>query len=54
MINPHIFREYDLRGIVDEDLSEDVVELIGRGFGSYLKQHSLKNISVVFLDSDSD
>jgi phosphomannomutase/phosphoglucomutase len=37
-INPQIFREYDIRGIVDRDLSGDVPELIGRAFGSELKQ----------------
>ncbi len=37
-INPHIFREYDIRGIVDRDLSGDVPELIGRAYGSELKQ----------------
>ena len=33
-IKPHIFREYDIRGIVDKDLSGDVPEFIGRAFGS--------------------
>src|SRR5688572_25897902 len=37
-INPQIFREYDIRGIVDRDLSGDVPELIGRAFGSELRQ----------------
>lgn len=36
-INPHIFREYDIRGIVEKDLSGDVPEQIGRGFGSELR-----------------
>jgi phosphomannomutase/phosphoglucomutase len=33
-IKPHIFREYDIRGIVAEDLSGDVPVSIGRAFGS--------------------
>src|SRR5262245_24545645 len=37
-INPQIFREYDIRGIVDRDLSGDVAENIGRAFGSELRQ----------------
>lgn len=36
-MNPYIFREYDIRGIVDEDLTEEVVEELGRGFGTYLR-----------------
>jgi len=32
--NPHIFREYDIRGIVERDLSGAIPTLIGRAFGS--------------------
>ncbi len=34
-MNPLIFREYDIRGIADKDLTDDVVFLIGQGFGTY-------------------
>lgn len=34
----HIFREYDIRGIVDKDLSGNTPELIGRAFGSEVKK----------------
>jgi len=33
-VNPEIFREYDIRGIVDKDLTEEVVENIGMAVGS--------------------
>lgn len=33
-INPQIFRAYDIRGIVDQTLTEDVVYAIGRAFGT--------------------
>jgi phosphomannomutase/phosphoglucomutase len=36
MINPAIFRQYDIRGVWEKDLTPEVVELIGRGFASYL------------------
>jgi len=36
MINPAIFRQYDIRGIWEKDLTPEVVELIGKGFASYL------------------
>lgn len=36
-INKYIFREYDVRGIADEDLSDDVVELFGKAYGTYMK-----------------
>jgi phosphomannomutase/phosphoglucomutase len=35
MINPTIFREYDIRGFADTDLINEKVYLIGRGFGTY-------------------
>jgi phosphomannomutase/phosphoglucomutase len=33
-MNPHIFREYDIRGIVDRDLDAGTVRDLGRAFGS--------------------
>jgi phosphomannomutase/phosphoglucomutase len=33
---PHIFRQYDIRGIVGEDLTEEVALGVGRAFGSML------------------
>jgi phosphomannomutase len=32
----HIFREYDIRGLVDKDLTEDVYYQIGRAYGTFL------------------
>ncbi len=37
-INSEIFREYDIRGIVDEDLDVLTVRAIGRAIGSFLHQ----------------
>ncbi len=37
-INPNIFREYDIRGIYGEDLTEDVAYTIGKSFGTYIKK----------------
>lgn len=37
-INAEIFREYDIRGIVDEDLDVPTVRAIGRAIGTYLHQ----------------
>ena len=37
-MNPHIFREYDIRGIVDRDITEDVARDIGRGFGTLIRR----------------
>jgi phosphomannomutase / phosphoglucomutase len=37
-MNEHIFREYDIRGVVAHDLAGDVPTWIGRGFGSELSE----------------
>jgi phosphomannomutase / phosphoglucomutase len=34
-LNPEVFREYDVRGLVDIDLNPDSVYLLGRAIGSY-------------------
>jgi phosphomannomutase / phosphoglucomutase len=37
-IPAHIFREYDIRGVADRDLSSDLAEGIGRGLGAMLRE----------------
>lgn len=37
-INPLMFRAYDIRGIVDNDLTEDAAAIIGRGIGTYVQK----------------
>lgn len=49
-INPYIFRGYDLRGIVGQDLTPEIVEVIGRCYGTYLKRRGI-NEALVGRDS---
>ena len=35
-MNKNIFREYDIRGIADIDLTDETVRLIGKAYGSWL------------------
>ena len=37
-VNPHIFRGYDLRGLVDVDLSPELALHIGKAHGTYLRR----------------
>ncbi len=37
-INPTIFREYDIRGVVGSDLTADVAEAIARAYAVYLRR----------------
>ena len=45
-INENIFREYDIRGIVELDFSKDVVESLGKAFGTYILRQGGNLISV--------
>jgi phosphomannomutase/phosphoglucomutase len=45
-INPLIFREYDIRGVVDWDLTPGVVRKLGRGFGTYMARLGRGNLVV--------
>ncbi|MBI4086331.1 MAG: phosphomannomutase/phosphoglucomutase [Candidatus Liptonbacteria bacterium] len=49
-VNPYIFRGYDLRGLVDTDLSPELAEHLGRAYGTYLKRRGIKEL-VVARDS---
>jgi phosphomannomutase/phosphoglucomutase len=48
MINPDIFREYDIRGIADRDLTPAVVESLGLAFAEYLKEKRISSTTVGF------
>jgi phosphomannomutase/phosphoglucomutase len=45
-LNPHIFRAYDVRGKVGEDLTPDVVRLIGRAYGSLIRRKGGRTIAL--------
>jgi len=45
-INASIFREYDIRGIVDVDLTPDVVETLGRAMGTYFLKNGKKAVAL--------
>ncbi|MBI4384552.1 MAG: phosphomannomutase/phosphoglucomutase [Nitrospinae bacterium] len=45
-MNPEIFREYDIRGLVGKDLTPETVELIGKAVGTHLKREGGKTIAL--------
>ncbi len=45
-MNPQIFREYDIRGVADTDLTSEVVEAIGKAYGTQLKHAKKKVVTV--------
>jgi phosphomannomutase/phosphoglucomutase len=46
MLNPNIFREYDIRGVVKKDLTPTVVKDIGRAFGTEMVQQDRRKLSL--------
>lgn len=45
-MNQNIFREYDIRGIVGEQLTDETVEKIGLALGTFFRQNGAKRIAV--------
>ncbi|MHB8053696.1 MAG: phosphomannomutase/phosphoglucomutase [Candidatus Aminicenantales bacterium] len=45
-INAAIFREYDIRGIVDTDLTPEVVQTLGRAMGTYFRKNGTKSVAL--------
>jgi len=45
-ISPKIFREYDIRGIVDQDLSPEIVTTLGRAMGTYFRRQGKRQVAV--------
>ena len=45
-LNQDIFRQYDIRGIVGQDLTPETVELLGKGIGTYFRQKGRREVSL--------
>jgi len=43
-MNPEIYREYDIRGVIGEDITEDEFITMGRGFGTYFRDLGKRRI----------
>lgn len=46
MLKPTIFREYDIRGIADEDLTSDGVQQLGHAIGTYLRRRAGRKVNL--------
>jgi phosphomannomutase/phosphoglucomutase len=45
-LDPNVFRAYDIRGIVDANLTEDLVYWIGRAFGAEAQQEDQNKVTI--------
>lgn len=50
-ISPGIFRQYDIRGIVDKDLTTEAARGIGVAYATYLAEHDLRGAVAVGRDN---
>src|SRR5215471_10934712 len=46
MLKPTIFREYDMRGIAENELPDTEIHDLGRAIGTYLQRHNGKRINL--------
>ena len=46
-MNPQIFREYDIRGLVGVDLDEDTFRQLGKAYGTYAQELGVGSTVVV-------
>ncbi|MFQ5400989.1 MAG: phosphomannomutase/phosphoglucomutase [Anaerolineae bacterium] len=45
-INPHIFREFSIRGVAEDDLYNEVVICIGRAIGAFFRQRGGRRLVI--------
>lgn len=45
-MNENIFREYDIRGIVGDQLTDDTVSLLGRAIGTFFSKNRARRITI--------
>jgi len=50
-LNQQIFRQYDVRGIVDRDLTPDVARALGRGYAALLAERGLRGAVAIGRDN---
>ncbi len=51
MINPGIFRQYDIRGVVGDDLTTEAAEGIGRGYATLLAERGIHGAVAIGRDN---
>ncbi len=45
-LKPEIFRQYDIRGLVDKDLTPESVETLGKAMGTYFRLDNRKQVAL--------
>jgi len=42
----HIFREYDIRGVAETELTDETVRLIGMAYGTWLVERGINKVTL--------
>lgn len=50
-VNPRIFRQYDIRGVVGDDLTVEAAEAVGRGYAALLRERGVAGAVAVGRDN---
>jgi phosphomannomutase / phosphoglucomutase len=45
-VNAEVFRQYDVRGLVERDLTDEFVTLLGKGYAAYIAKRGVKKIAL--------
>ena len=46
MLNPHVFRAYDVRGLVGRDINPDIFRQVGRAYATMIRRNGGRRITV--------
>src|SRR5213596_2697873 len=46
MLNPHVFRAYDVRGLVGQDINPDVFRQVGRAYATLIRRQGGRRVAV--------
>ncbi len=44
--NPHVFREYDIRGVAERDFPDTLIEALGRALGTFWARRDAKRVAL--------
>jgi len=50
-VNPRIFRQYDIRGVIGDDLTREAAQAVGRGYAALLRERGLAGAVAVGRDN---
>ncbi len=46
MVNPYIFREYDIRGTAEQDFPDDITYTLGKTFGTNFRRNNIQKVAI--------